>query len=55
MSSCEITLLKYYISEIEKLNKDIDFAIITKTLKQREFAAYKQNFNYKNIINDTSD
>lgn len=52
-SSCETVLLKHYISEFEKVNKDIDFTLITKTLKQREFEAYKQNFNYKNIINDT--
>lgn len=53
-TSCDITFLKYYISEIEKLNKDIDFNLITKTLKNREFEAFKKNFNYNNIINDTA-
>lgn len=54
-SSCETVLLKHYFSEFEKVNKDIDFILVTKTLKRREFEAYKQNFNYKNIINDTLD
>ncbi|HRP01619.1 MAG TPA: hypothetical protein PLE30_03120 [Candidatus Kapabacteria bacterium] len=53
-TSCESVLLKKYISDVAKLHNNNDLILITKTHKKREFAAFLQNFNYTNIINDTT-